>query len=167
MYNDIYWINVSLPGRLGITSRPRGNDWLDDEIHTWRHSGVEIIVSALTPVEEMELGLSQERQICQNKGIEYISLPIPDRQLPPQNPAFLTALEKLAQRIHNGKCIVIHCRMGIGRASLIAASVLTFWGISADDAFAAIEQTRGCPVPDTPAQREWVVNFAATRQKKG
>jgi hypothetical protein len=77
VYSDIYWINVSLPGRLGVTARPRGNDWLDDEIRTWCNSGVEIIVSALTPVEEMELGLAHEGQICQNNGIEYTSLLYP------------------------------------------------------------------------------------------
>jgi hypothetical protein len=164
VYSNIYWLNISLPGRLGIAARPRGNDWLEDEIRIWGNSGVEIIISALTPVEEMELGLGYERQVCHNNGIEYISLPIPDRQTPSSNSLFLNKLDRLAQHLRDGKWLVIHCRMGVGRASLLAATILTLCGIAVDDAFAAIEQARGCSVPDTPAQREWVRNFAAMRR---
>ena len=163
MSGNIYWIKISLPGRLGIAARPRGNDWLEDEIRAWYNSGVEIIVSALTPVEEMELGLGDERQLCHNNGIEFISLPIPDRHTPSSTPIFLNTLDRLAQHLRDGKRIVIHCRMGVGRASLLAATILTLCGVAVDDAFATIEQTRGCPVPDTPAQREWVRNFAIKR----
>jgi hypothetical protein len=34
--------------------------------------------------------------------------------------------------------------------------------ISADTAFRIIEEARGCPVPDTPEQRQWVERFAAS-----
>ena len=162
--DNIYWIKISLPGRLGIAARPRGNDWLDDEIRTWYNSGVEIVVSALTLVEETELGLGYERQACHNNGLDYISLPIPDRQTPPSTPIFLNTLDRLAQHLRDGKRIVIHCRMGIGRASLLAATILSLCGVAVDDAFATIEQARGCPVPDTPAQIEWVRKFAAMRR---
>jgi hypothetical protein len=53
--------------------------------------------------------------------------------------------------------------MGIGRASLIAASVLVALGASVDKAFAAIASARRFPVPDTWEQREWVEAFAGRR----
>ena len=31
--------------------RPRGGDWLEDEIQAWRRSGVGVVVSLLTPDE--------------------------------------------------------------------------------------------------------------------
>jgi hypothetical protein len=31
---DIYWINIPGDGKLGIIPRPRGGDWLEDEIIT-------------------------------------------------------------------------------------------------------------------------------------
>jgi protein-tyrosine phosphatase len=58
--------------------------------------------------------------------------------------------------------VLVHCRQGIGRAALIAASVLAENGESPDAAFARIQQARGRPVPDTEEQRNWVRRFAAS-----
>jgi len=52
--------------------------------------------------------------------------------------------------------------MGVGRAALVAASVLVILGMPVATAWAQIEQARGCPVPDTPEQRAWVEQFART-----
>jgi hypothetical protein len=46
----------------------------------------------------------------------------------------------------------------IGRASLLAASVLIRLGWDANAAFSAIQLARGCPVPDTEQQRRWVLS---------
>ena len=40
------------PGRLAIVPRPRGGDWLEDEVRAWREAGVDIVVSALEADEE-------------------------------------------------------------------------------------------------------------------
>jgi protein-tyrosine phosphatase len=55
-----------------------------------------------------------------------------------------------------GESVVIHCRMGIGRASMLAVGVLCAEGLSADEAWQRVESARGLPVPDTEAQRSWV-----------
>jgi protein-tyrosine phosphatase len=62
-----------------------------------------------------------------------------------------------------GQAIVLHCRMGIGRSSLIAASVLTTLGIAPSEAFALITTARGRSIPDTDEQRQWVDLFVAAR----
>ena len=55
--------------------------------------------------------------------------------------------------------IVIHCRQGIGRSSIVAAIILTRQGATVEEAFDRLAEARGRPVPDTPEQREWVANL--------
>jgi protein-tyrosine phosphatase len=154
-----YWIN--LEGiRLGIMPRPRGNDWLPDDLRLLRQAGVDVIVSALAASEVEELGLSAEAQECTQSGLIFIPFPIEDRSLPTDQAKFNSLVDQLLQYSKNAKAIVVHCRAGIGRSSLIAACVLAKMGIPPEVAFRAIEAARGCPVPDTPEQRQWVVGYS-------
>jgi hypothetical protein len=57
MRTELYWIERPWRGRLAIMPRPRGGDWLDDEIQSWRRSGVDVVVSLLTREEESDLNL--------------------------------------------------------------------------------------------------------------
>jgi hypothetical protein len=54
-----YWIDAG-SCRLAILPRPRGYDWLSDDIAAAHRAGVDVIVSALTESESQELGLSEE-----------------------------------------------------------------------------------------------------------
>src|SRR5262245_37959425 len=76
MRPDIYWINGPWPGRLAIVPRPRGDDWLEDEIAAWSGAGLNVIVSTLTPEEETEFALHGEGGVAQSAGILYRSLRI-------------------------------------------------------------------------------------------
>jgi protein-tyrosine phosphatase len=58
-----------------------------------------------------------------------------------------------------GKAVGVHCRAGIGRSSLIAAALLIQNGVSPETAFLTIQEARGCPVPDTVEQRNWVERY--------
>jgi protein-tyrosine phosphatase len=162
MYTPIYWIDDNYPGRLGLMARPRGGDWLDDEMRALRHAGVDLLVSLLTETEQVTLDLLDEADACAASQIAFCSLPILDRQVPPLNTATITFVRDLACRREQGAHLVLHCRMGIGWSALIAASVLVVLGMPAAAAWAQIEQARGCPVPDTPEQRAWVEQFART-----
>ena len=51
-----FWIKIE-GVRLAIAPRPRGGDWLEDDVRLLQRAGVDVIVSALTPVEAEELGL--------------------------------------------------------------------------------------------------------------
>jgi len=62
--------------------RPRGGDWLEDEIGSLRAVGVDVVVSLLEPAEIIELDLQAEMRICEMRHIEYLSFPIPDRGVP-------------------------------------------------------------------------------------
>jgi hypothetical protein len=68
--------------QLAIIPRPRGQDWLLDNIGFLHWAGVDVVVSALTASENEELGLVEENQCCQSSGVEFLSFPIEDRSVP-------------------------------------------------------------------------------------
>ncbi len=159
MRTELYWIEGPWRGRLAIMPRPRGGDWLEDEIAARRRAGVEVVVSALTKEEIAELDLAEEAQLCSVNGIEYVLFPIADRGTPD---AAKTAelVQRLDQRLASGKGVAIHCRQGVGRSALLAACLLAAAGVEPRLGFDRIRAARGCSVPDTPEQRDWVVRFA-------
>ena len=61
--------------------------------------------------------------------------------------------------LSEGRCVGIHCRQGIGRSSLLAATLLVLTGMDFEEAWRRVEAARGCPVPDTAEQKAWVDRF--------
>ena len=82
MRPEIYWIDGPWPGRLAILARPRGSDWLIDELAGWKNAGLDVVVSLLTRGEDSELGLSDEGELAQQYGLTFISFPISDYSVP-------------------------------------------------------------------------------------
>ena len=156
---DIFWIDGDPPPGLAIVLRPRGNDWLEDELRRMKNAGIRVIVSLLEIDEAAELGLSQEGAAAIEMGLEYGSFPIPDRHVPPNLATFRDFTAGLAVQLRAGTRIGVHCRGSIGRASITAACTLIHLGWKAEMALAAIESARGCQIPDTPEQREWILDF--------
>ena len=156
----VFWINPGANGRLGIVQRPRGNEWLHDDLTALRRDGVDILVSMLTRTEAIELGLAREQALCETLGIEFRSLPILDHSVPTAHREMHELAEALATERRHGKNIGAHCCAGIGRSSLLLAAVLCTEGISPERAFCLISKGRGLQVPDTPEQVEWLAAFA-------
>jgi protein-tyrosine phosphatase len=159
-----YWVETEAC-RLAIMPRPRGGDWLEDDIRALKRDGVDVLVSALEADEVAELELLQEEAFCRALGIEFLWFPIPDRSLPGSAEQFEMFVESVYRQLSTGRSVVVHCRAGIGRSTMIAASLLLRHGFSAAEAFALLEKARGFPVPDTPEQRAWVERFADRRQR--
>jgi len=153
---EIYWIETPGPGRLAVMPRPRGGDWLEGEIRALKNDGVDILVSLLTPEEEDYLGLREEGATAERHGIRFYSHPIWDRGIPEDPRATWALARELAGFHQAGKTITAHCRMGIGRSPLILASILVHTGSLPEDAWSAISVARGCLVPDTQEQRDWL-----------
>ena len=153
-----YWIRTEI-GRIAIMPRPRGGDWLADDIGFLQRSGAGVIVSALTLGEVAELALAEEQSCCAARGLIFYSFPIDDRSVPVSLSKFNEFLGSLNSELQKGSAIAIHCRAGIGRSSLIAACLLIKQGILAEDALRLVEEARGAPVPDTPEQRDWIKKF--------
>ncbi|HVK18623.1 MAG TPA: hypothetical protein VM533_16945 [Fimbriiglobus sp.] len=161
MRADLYLIPIPANGRLAILPRPRGGDWLADEVAAWRRAGVDVVLSMLTPDEVADLGLTAEADECRAQGIEFLTLPVPDRGVPAPKVA-ADMIARLVGLIADGKTVAVHCRQGIGRSAVLAAGVLIVLGADAESAIRAVADARGCPVPETPEQRRWIVDFAGS-----
>jgi len=157
MDTEIYWIKAAGRGRLAVMPRPRGGDWLEDEIWSLKNQGIDVLVSMLTPEEEILLGLEEEGSLARRHGFQFISHPIPDRDIPSSPRDLWTLARSLAEGFAEGKRIAVHCRMGIGRSPLLLACILVATGVPPDDAWTVIGDARGCVVPDTLEQRAWLV----------
>ncbi|MFI7645196.1 tyrosine protein phosphatase [Micromonospora sp. NPDC049460] len=154
MRPTLFTIDQPSAGRLSTMAKPRGGDWLTDEMAALHAAGVDILVCALTTAELHEVDIAEEPSAARNAGMEFMSIPIQDRGVP--DPAtVLPHLQRLAERLRSGVHIVTHCRFGIGRASLLAAGILVLNGLPPHQAWNQLEHARGLAVPDTPAQREW------------
>lgn len=160
MKAELYWVGGPWPGKLAIAPRPRGADWLEDELRSWKSQGIDVVVSALENDEIQELDLAKEPEMCQEVGIQFVPFPIPDRGLPGSKESTAKLIPGLAEQLKAGHQVLIHCRQGIGRASLLAAALMTVSGTKVAAAFEQISRARGREVPDTPEQRQWVEKFA-------
>jgi protein-tyrosine phosphatase len=146
---------------LGILPRPRGGDWLTDETAAWREADVDIVISLLEPGEEAQFVLEREAAAAAATGIDFQSFPIPDRGVPASNESVARLARKMLDALEKGKNVAVHCRQGIGRSGLIAASILVAVGTELAAALAAVAQARGVDVPETEEQRQWLTDFAS------
>jgi protein-tyrosine phosphatase len=159
---DLHWVDGPWPGKLALASCPRGGDWLQDEIAGWRRMGIDVVLSLLTPEEEADLNLRSEAEAAKNNGMEFIALPIEDRQVPTSESELAATLEKLNARLSSGENVVVYCRQGIGRSGLLAACLLVGKGLDPHAAVKKVSAVRGVSVPETREQREWIDHYAAT-----
>jgi len=156
MFTTAFWIDGPWRGRLGVSPRPRGGDWLADELAAWRSAGIEVVVSLLESEEAAEKGLEQESQLASDSGIEFHSLPIPDRFVPGSTLDFQLLLERLHSKLNDGKTIVVHCRQGIGRSGLVAICLLLRAGENLNEAVRRASSARSVSVPETEEQLAWL-----------
>jgi protein-tyrosine phosphatase len=159
--NDIFWIKGNPPAPLAIVLRPRGDEWLEDELLRMKQGGIQTLVSLLEQDEAMLLGLADEHPIADHVGLDFLSYPIPDTEIPSNIAAFQSFVAGLAKRLRAGEKIGVHCRGSIGRATVTAACTLIHLGWSPRAALAAIQAARGCMVPDTQEQEDWILHFKA------
>lgn len=156
----LYWLNGPWNGRLALAARPRGGDWLEDEIADWKRAGIGAVLSLLTPAEEKDFQLQAEGEQIRKQDLEFYSFPIADMQVPRSEAKLAQALDRVAAMLSSGKNVVVHCRQGIGRTGLIAACLLIKSGISPGAALEAVSATRGTTVPETAEQRDWIERYA-------
>jgi protein-tyrosine phosphatase len=153
---NIFQVPLQARGVLAITSRPRGGDWLSDDIETLAAQGVQILVSLLTVEEEVELQLENEAALCILNGIEFVALPIPDLGIPSDGAAFIGVIRRLASAVRDGKSVAVHCRQSVGRSGLLAAAVAVALGESLEAAFEVVSAARGVRIPETLEQGHWL-----------
>src|SRR5262245_50122561 len=143
MRTTLYWIPVPWPGRLAIMPRPRGGDWLEDEVRSWRMAGVDVVVSLLENDEVADLQLESERELCLQNEVEYIAFPVPDRGVPSSFKTTTELVRRLEGLLSSGQNVAIHCRQGIGRSALLATCLLVASGLDVAVAFVKVQESRG------------------------
>ncbi len=157
----LYTLKELPVGRLSIMPRPRGGAWLFDDIEFFAQSGVDVLVSLLTPSEVSELDLEEEASYAAEAEMLFLSYPIFDFSVPSTSDATWRLLTQLHAYLVDDKHVAIHCRMGIGRSALIAASLLVLSGYTPEQACRLLSDVRGRQVPETQEQRQWVEDLSA------
>jgi protein-tyrosine phosphatase len=157
--NEIFWIHGDPPPLLAVVLRPRGDDWLKDELLRMRQGGIQTLVSLLEEEEAASLGLAQEGPVASQIGLQFVSFPIPDVHVPPNLDHFRKFAADLAKRLSAGVIVGIHCRGSIGRATVTAACTLIHLGWKPKAALDAIAAARGLSVPDTQEQADWILSY--------
>ncbi|QDL93976.1 tyrosine protein phosphatase (plasmid) [Paroceanicella profunda] len=159
MTPPIFPVGGADPGRLFIMPAPSAAR-LHDDVRHYRSQAVGTIVSLLEPAESGALGLGDEAATCAEQGLEFLAFPIPDFGVPER--AAVTALvEAMVARLRDGAGVAVHCRAGIGRSGLVVSCTLAAFGASAVEAMDRVTRARGASVPETAAQRAFVMDFAS------
>ena len=162
MVSEVYPITGLWRGKLFLSSRPRGGDWLEDDVSGWRRFGIDTVVSLLTDDEEQELGLGHEASEARKHDLAFVSYPIPDRGVPSNTSTLSDLLESIQRDLDHGKNVLVHCRQGIGRTGLVAASLLVREGMEPASAIQQVSKMRGVQIPETPEQENCIYGVAAT-----
>ena len=94
-------------------------------------------------------------------GLDWRDFPITDRAVPEpdQAAAFQQLLADLSGMLDEGARLAIHCRAGLGRSGLLAAALLVWRDVAADEAIAAIRRCRPGAI-ETDGQERYLHSLA-------
>ena len=163
-----------LPGRLGMTILPGVKDpgrWHRDLATDLRrlkgHHRADVLVNLLEREEFERYGVPDLLERSRDAGLEVVHWPIKDVSTPrkAQSDEYAALIEKMLSLLRGGKTVVVHCRGGLGRTGTVAASVLVALERDPDQAIALVRAVRSRRAIETPAQEEYVRNFARSRRK--
>lgn len=161
---------LGLPGRLGLTIAPgkkdRARHWdrdLGADLARLRELGTTLLVSLMHRDEYEYLNIPELLPRAEAAGIATRWFPITDVAAPhlQEMGDFGALVDQIIARLRAGETVVVHCRGGLGRSGLVAASVLAALGHPADRAIALVRAARDGAVEVT-AQERWVHAFAAS-----
>ena len=145
--------------RLASVLRPRGGRFLRSEIMKFKEAGIRILVSLMEANEAFAFGLAEEPQIAEELGLMFMPFPMRDHSIPKDPVSFRGFVQDLAERLKAGRTVGIHCQGSIGRATVTAACALIHLGWKPAAALAAIQEARGCQVPDMQEQEDWILSY--------
>ena len=98
------------------------------------------------------------RRSLENHGIEYLNVKIPDRE--GASPKLLSwIIKQIDERMRRGEKILIHCNLGRGRSTLVAAAYLVSKNQKPEEAISLIKKKRRVTFLNN-RQREALHNFA-------
>ncbi|MEL6374307.1 MAG: protein-tyrosine phosphatase family protein [Pseudomonadota bacterium] len=149
---------VAAPGRLSVMPAPR-SPALDGWARALAQVGVTDVACLLDTADRNAFGLGREPEHLAAHGVRFHAYGIDDFGLPTDDATFASLIRALAQRLHAGGHVAVHCLAGIGRSGMTAGCTMKTVGFTADEAIARLSRARGCPVPDTAAQADYIRDF--------
>ncbi|MDP1794937.1 MAG: hypothetical protein Q8K63_12460 [Acidimicrobiales bacterium] len=143
------WIPVS-KGALAVGPRPRKRGI--------RHLEATHVLTLL-----MESEGALEVQACvEENSVGWIWLSFDNRNLP-SDEAVATTLEQVAQLLHNGGRVYVHCSAGIHRTGRVVYALLRHMGATGTEATATLGELRRLAVTGMhPDSADWGDHFART-----
>ena len=159
--------HLGMPGRLGLTIAPGKKDGLanrdlDADLQRLRaHYRADTLVSLMEPFEYRHLGIEDLSERAEEIGIVVRPFPIRDVEAPPDEamPRFLELIDAIVGDLRAGRTVVVHCRGGLGRSGVVAASCLVALGQKPDDAIERVRSARPGAV-ESAVQERWVGKVA-------
>lgn len=146
------------PGRKGPSlSGPNWDRDLEADVGRLRDWGATIVVSLTENAELMRLSVGDLGSAVRGAGMKWLHLPIPDMGTPGPTWAdqWRHASPAIHQELASGGRIVIHCRAGLERTTLVAALLQCEHGRNLDTALSNIAIARANAGP-LPNQRRWL-----------
>ncbi len=174
MPDNLIITEVALPGGgvIGIVPCP-GRDYVNntggkmhrdlvadlDVLEAW---GAQIIISLIEGHEFKSLGVAGFEAAVKCRNLHWYLLPIADMEAP--GDAFIKSWNAhgpdILRALEQGRRIVVHCAGGLGRSGMIAAKLMTVFGIPPLDAIAYVREVRPGAI-ETRAQEDYVMNGPA------
>jgi protein-tyrosine phosphatase len=146
-------------GQLATIAHPRGDGWEADELSALADTGVSVLVSALTNVEQQRLGLGGTAATAAALGVDFVSFPAAEGGIPREEAARVVGLAgRLAAQVRAGRFVATQCFGGVGRSTLLACTTLVLLGIAPGEALRRV--TGGSEMPIT---RDWLYELSAHR----
>lgn len=140
-------------GQLGITSCPGMRDeflfdlyseTLFDDLQTLRAWGAAVVITLLEESELNVLGVRELGKQVVALNMIWLHLPIRNAHLPDQR--FFTKWEiiapSLCSLLQQGQNVVVHCKEGLGRAGLVAVTIMAELGVSVAEAVRIVRKAR-------------------------
>lgn len=154
------------PGRKG--SSASGGTWdrdFDADLEAIEMWGPDLVLTLLGEHEVERLGIPDLAARASRTDLRWVFAPIDDGKTP--DAAFSETWETLGPRVRNilrrGGRVLIHCRAGLGRTGMLAASLLVELGQSPTDAIEAVRSARPGTI-ENAAQEAYVRSRIALKK---
>lgn len=162
-------IAVPGAGQIGLTNCP-GRHHLDSQQRRWHRDlredlkaisqwGAHGIVSLNEAHEFPLLGVEDFAQTVQASELKWFHLPVPDMQ--PPGDSFSNGWREHGAQILDilagGNRLLVHCAAGLGRSGMVAAKLLTTFGMQADPAISLVRERRPGAI-ETQQQEQYVLH---------
>jgi atypical dual specificity phosphatase len=147
-----------IPGRLAGLSQPglgeardlrRGD--LAAQLAELRALGLDCLVSLTESAADFG-------PPCAEAGLAWEYLPIPEFDIPEDEPAFHRLVQRLLARLAGGQAVAVHCYAGVGRTGLLLACLLgRLQRLPGEEAIRRLRLLR--PALETPEQEQFVRRY--------